>query len=65
MGVTYGDICRQARKTLEGGEVNTNELKKEFGNIIASTVRWADDLGLDIEECLELALTAQRAYKHK
>jgi hypothetical protein len=36
-----------------------NELKKELGNIIFSTIRWIDDLGLDVLECLDLAIEAQ------
>jgi len=34
------------------------ELKKELGNIIFSTIRWVDDLGLDVLECLDLAIEA-------
>ncbi len=54
LGVVYGDICRCLRdgKTEE-------ELKKELGNIVFSTVRWIDDLGFDASECIELAMNAQ------
>ena len=38
------------------------ELKKELGNIIFSTIRWCDDLGLDVMECLELAIEAQKKF---
>jgi hypothetical protein len=38
------------------------ELKKELGNILFSTVRWIDDLGLDPLECLELAIAAQEKF---
>lgn len=63
MGKTYGDIAKQARNKLENGSIDETELKKELGNIIASTVRWTSDLGYDIEECLELALKSQRDYR--
>lgn len=38
------------------------ELKKELGNIIFSTIRWIDDLGLDVLECLDLAIEAQEKF---
>lgn len=63
MGKTYGDIAKQARNKLENGEIDETELKKELGNMIASTTRWVDDLGFDVEECLQLALKSQRSYK--
>ncbi len=39
-----------------------HELKKELGNILFSTVRWIDDLGLDPLACLELAIEAQEKF---
>jgi len=38
------------------------ELKKELGNVIFSTIRWIDDLGLDVLECLDLAIEAQEKF---
>jgi hypothetical protein len=38
------------------------EIKKELGNIIISTIRWCDDLGFDVIECVALAVEAQRKY---
>jgi hypothetical protein len=38
------------------------EIKKELGNIIFSTIRWIDDLGLDVLECLDLAIEAQEKF---
>lgn len=38
------------------------ELKKELGNILFSTIRWIDDLGLDPLECLDLAINAQEKF---
>jgi len=63
LGVGFGDLCRIARgadkdRTTEVAQ----ELKKELGNIIASTLRWCDDLGFDPEECIELGLESQRRF---
>lgn len=38
------------------------DLKKQLGNLIFSTIRWIDDLGLDPIECLELAIAAQEKF---
>lgn len=57
MGVVYGDLCRQARDGVED-----DELKKELGNMIVSSIRWCDDLGLDPNECIEKALAAQKKF---
>ena len=38
------------------------ELKKELGNVLFSTIRWIDDLGLDVLECLDLAIAAQEKF---
>lgn len=61
LGVVYGDICRQIRD----GDIDDEQLKKEFGNIVFSIVRWMDDLNFDAEECIERAMNAQRAYIEK
>ena len=63
MGKTYGDIAKQARNKLEKGEIDEAELKKELGNMIASTTRWIDDLGFSVEECIDSALESQRVYR--
>lgn len=66
MGKIFGDICRHARNEAGDQEVRTQEeLEKEFGNMIFSTIRWADDLGLDLERCVEKAIEAQRRYKKR
>jgi hypothetical protein len=64
--VSVGDLARLAR---EGRSVQVSalhvyipELKKELGNIIFSTIRWVDDLGLDVLECLDLAIEAQEKF---
>lgn len=64
-GVVHGDISRQARSQIEQGAVQQQELQKELGNLIASAVRWCDDLGYDPETCIRLALQSQSAYKKK
>jgi len=70
--VGVGDLARLER---DGGGVRDpdhiddvewangcRELKKELGNIIFSTIRWVDDLGLDVLECLDLAIEAQEKF---
>jgi hypothetical protein len=69
--VGVGDLARLAR---DNGHVPLDdshgavaagvnaELKKELGNIIFSTIRWIDDLGLDVLECLDLAIEAQEKF---
>jgi hypothetical protein len=42
--------------------LQTIELKKELGNVLFSTIRWIDDLGLDVLECLDLAIEAQEKF---
>jgi len=69
--VGVGDLARFVRDhgllplTPSHGAVATtvnDELKKELGNIIFSTIRWIDDLGLDVLECLDLAIEAQEKF---
>lgn len=63
LGVVYGDICRFERndkKDLENH--NDEELKKELGSVIFSTIRWCDDLGYDPKECVERAIEAQEEF---
>jgi len=38
------------------------ELQRELGSIIFSTIRWIDDLGFDVRECLDLAIEAQEKF---
>ena len=66
--VSVGDIARLTRDVW-CGEINgedherwRREIKKELGNIIFSTIRWVDDLGLDVLECLDLAIEAQEKF---
>lgn len=67
--VGVGDLATLVRDcpTPVGGwrlltEDTQRELKKELGNIIFSTIRWVDDLGLDVLECLDLAIEAQEKF---
>lgn len=65
--VGVGDLARVARNQGKGAmSVDPPgwqlELKKELGNILFSTVRWIDDLGLDPLECLDLAIEAQERF---
>jgi hypothetical protein len=68
--VGVGDLARLARDgwpqlgrtSAADFERHNRELKKEFGNILFSTIRWIDDLGLDPLECLDLAIEAQEKF---
>lgn len=56
-------ICRNGEpRSPELRVERTLEIKKELGNIIFSTIRWCDDLGFDVIECVALAVEAQRKY---
>jgi hypothetical protein len=58
MGVVFGDIARCVRDLPHDNDWKEN-LKKEMGNMILSTIRWADDLGIDLSEAIAFALEAQ------
>jgi hypothetical protein len=62
LNVNVGDISRLARNKAETGKLDEIELKKELGNTIFSLIRWCDDLGYDVAECLQRAETAQQKY---
>lgn len=64
MGKVFGDICRWARNHKKDKEIHTDdELKKELGNIIFSTIRWCDDLGYDPKKCINLAIECQKKFE--
>lgn len=64
LGKVFGDICRWERNVEKDKNTHTDEeLKKELGNIIFSTIRWCDDLGYDPEECLKLAIDCQKKFQ--
>lgn len=61
MGKVFGDICQWERNYGRNKSTHTDEeLKKELGNIIFSTIRWCNDLGYDPEECIHLAIESQK-----
>ena len=65
--VGVGDLARLVRdgfnlKDTVGYIQAQRELKKELGNIIFSTIRWVDDLGFNVLECLDLAIEAQEKF---
>jgi hypothetical protein len=63
MLVSIGDLARCERNAdKDRAQFNDEEVKKELGNIIASTVRWCDDLGFDPEDCVAKALEAQEKF---
>jgi len=52
LGKVFGDLCRWERNAAKDTTKHTDEeLKKELGNIIFSTIRFCDDLGFDPEDC--------------
>lgn len=64
MGKIFGDICRWERNEKKDQSFhNEEELKKELGNIIFSSIRWCDDLGYSPEECIEKAKECQKKYE--
>jgi hypothetical protein len=64
MGKVFGDICRWERDAKKDKDKHTDEdLKKELGNIIFSTIRWCDDLGYDPEECINTAIYCQKEFQ--
>jgi hypothetical protein len=64
LGKVFGDICRYERDAIKDKAVHTpDELKKELGNIIFSTIRWCDDLGFDPKDCIEAAVSCQRKFQ--
>jgi hypothetical protein len=64
LGKIYGDVCRWERNEKKDQPFHTDEeLKKELGNIIFSTIRWCDDLGYDPEDCINIARECQKKYE--
>jgi len=58
MGVVHGDICRQ----ILDKHWPDQELEKDLGNMIFSTIRWCGDLGFDPEECIRRAIACQEEF---
>lgn len=58
--VITGDVARCARGALK--DELKEDVGKELGNLVLSSLRWMQDLGLAPERCLEKALEAQRVY---
>ena len=64
LGKVFGDLCRYERNAKKDSATHTEEeLKKELGNVIFSTIRWCDDLGYDPGECIELAIECQKRFE--
>ena len=63
MGKVFGDICKWQRNAPKDKSTHTEEeLKKELGNLISSTIRWCDDLDFNPEECIDLGLESQKKF---
>lgn len=64
LGKVFGDICRWERDAIKDRDTHNDEdLKKELGNLIFSTIKFCDELGYDPEECIEIAIEAQKKFK--
>lgn len=64
LGKIFGDICRWERNATKDQSTHTDdELKKELGNMIYSTIRFCDDLGYNPEECVNLAIKNQDKFE--
>lgn len=64
LGKILGDLCRYERNAPKDKPFHTEEeLKKELGNLIFSTICWCDDLGLDPEACIREAIKAQKVFE--
>ena len=63
LGKVFGDVCRWERNAVKDDATHTdNDLKKEMGNLIFSSIKFCDQLGYDPEECIDLAIKAQEKY---
>jgi uncharacterized protein YabN with tetrapyrrole methylase and pyrophosphatase domain len=63
LGKVFGDICRWERNDIKNKEIHTDdELKKEIGNLIFSSIKFCDELDYDPEECVNLAIDCQKKY---
>lgn len=65
LAVIQGDLARQARNGMEDCAIDRAEVAKELGNLVLSSLRWMDNLGLDADECLKCAMEAQKSYIEK
>ena len=63
LGKVFGDICRWERNAQKNRDTHTDEeLKKELGNLIFSTIKFCDELGFDAVDCVNKAIEAQEKY---
>lgn len=63
LGKIYGDMCRWERDDKKNTKTHTDEeLKKELGNLIFSSIKFASDLGYEPQECIRIAIDAQEKY---
>lgn len=63
MGKVFGDICRRERNAPKDVDTHHDEdLQKELGNIIFSTIRRCDELWYDPEDCIRKAIDCQQKF---
>ena len=64
LGKVLGDICRWERNAAKDRETHTDEeLMKEMGNLIFSSIKFCDELGYDPEDCIRLAIDCQKRQR--
>ncbi|PJA10443.1 hypothetical protein COX68_00420 [Candidatus Falkowbacteria bacterium CG_4_10_14_0_2_um_filter_41_15] len=64
LGKVLGDVCRFERNAKKDESIHTDEeLKKELGNLIFSSIRFCGDLGYNPEECINLAINCQEKFE--
>jgi len=63
LGKVFGDICRWERDALKDRvSHNEEDIKKELGNLIFSSIKFCDQLGYNPEDCISLAIKCQEKY---
>lgn len=66
LGKVFGDICRWERDALKDRASHSeDDLKKELGNLIFSSIKFCGELGYDPEDCINLAMSCQKEYKQE
>lgn len=62
--VVLGDVARAARRVIEEDDPDgaEREAGRELGNLVLSSLRWMEDLGLEVTDCLEAAARSQAEY---
>lgn len=60
--VPLGDVARLVREWKAGAPLLKDQVGRELANLILTSLRLIDDLGLSPTECLRAALVSQQRY---